>query len=222
MSMRYWFGAVLLVVGAGLLADQLYPALEFGLWLAKLWPLAIILLGLIVLLTRSSTWIGGIIIVVFGGILQLATLGIMGDNVWGLLFPALLILVGVLVIFRMGRPVVGLAGKSGDGFNHFVVFSGVNVRPRIANFRGGSVTAAFGGADIDLRDSALAQEGARLELTAAFGGINLILPTDWKIDIDGIPLFGGWSNKITPSISAEGPVLSVRCLAMFGGIEIKN
>ncbi|MBN2085671.1 MAG: hypothetical protein JW748_10660 [Anaerolineales bacterium] len=221
MAMRYWFGAVLLVVGAGLLADQLYPALEFGQWLGKLWPLAVILLGLIVLLTRSSTWMGGIIILVFGGFLQLVALGVMGEDVWGLLFPALLILAGVLVIFRLGRPSVS-AGQSADALDHFVIFSGLEIRPRIGKFRGGSVTAVFGGSDIDLRDSILAPEGARLELTAAFGGIDLIIPPDWRLDIDGIPLFGGWSNNTVPSSSTEGPVLTVRCLAMFGGIDIKN
>jgi predicted membrane protein len=221
MAIRYWFGAVLVAVGAGLLAEQLYPALEFGQWVAKLWPLAIILLGAIVLLTRASTWMGGIFILVLGGFIQLIALGILSENVWGLLFPALLILVGILVIFRLGRT-AGSVGKSVYGLDHFVVFSGMNVRPRISNFRGGSVTAAFGGANIDLRDSVLAQEGARLELTAAFGGIDLILPQNWKLDIDGIPLFGGWSNKTAPSASAEGPVLTVRCLAMFGGIELKN
>ncbi len=221
MAMRYWFGAVLVIVGAGLLADQLYPALEFGMWLAKLWPLAIILLGLIVLLTRTSTWIGGMIILVLGGFLQLIALGVMGENVWGLLFPALLILVGVFVIFRLGKPSVSSA-KPGDQLDHFIIFSGLDVRPRIANFRGGSMTAVFGGSNIDLRDSVLSPEGARLELTAAFGGIGLIIPRDWRLDIDGIPLFGGWSNETTPTASAEGPVLTVRCLAMFGGIDIKN
>jgi hypothetical protein len=221
MAMRYWFGAVLVIVGAGLLADKLYPALEFGMWLAKLWPLAIILLGLIVLLTRTSTWMGGMIILVLGGFLQLIALGVMGENVWGLLFPTLLILVGVLVIFRLGRPSVSSA-KRWDQMDHFTIFSGLDVRPRIANFRGGSMTAVFGGSNIDLRDSVLSPEGARLELTAAFGGIGLIIPRDWRLDIDGIPLFGGWSNETTPTASAEGPVLTVRCLAMFGGIDIKN
>jgi hypothetical protein len=221
MALRNWFGAGLVIVGAGLLADQLYPALEFGQWLAKLWPLAIVLLGLIVLLTRTSTWIGGIIILVLGGLLQLIALGIMGENVWALLFPALLILAGVLVIFRLGRP-AGSVAKSGDTLDHFIIFSGLEIRPRIVNFRGGSVTASFGGANIDLRDSKMAPEGARLELTAAFGGIDLILPQDWRLDIDGIPLFGGWSNKTVAPTSMDGPVLTIRCLALFGGIELKN
>ncbi len=133
MVIRYWFGGVLMVVGAGLLADQLYPAFEFGLWLAKLWPLAILILGLIVLLTRTSTWMGGMIILILGGFLQLVALGIMGENAWGLFFPALLILIGVLVIFRLGRPVVSSA-KSGDMLDHFIIFSGMDARPRIDKF----------------------------------------------------------------------------------------
>jgi predicted membrane protein len=164
---------------------------------------------------------GGIFILILGGFLQLSTLGVMGENVWGLLFPALLILIGVVVIFRLGRP-AALSAKSGDTLEHFIFFSGMDARPRFANFRGGSVTAAFGGANIDLRESVLAPEGARLELTAAFGGIDLIVPSDWNLDIDGIPLFGGWSNKTSASVSADKPLLTVRCLAMFGGIDIKN
>jgi hypothetical protein len=61
-----------------------------------------------------------------------------------------------------------------------------------------------------------------LELTAAFGGLDIILPKDWRLDIDGIPLFGGWSNKTISPSSSEGPVLKVRCLAMFGAIDAKN
>ena len=221
MSFRYWFGAVLLAVGLGLLADQLYPALEIGNWLASLWPLAVVLLGLIILLTRSSTWIGGILILVFGVFLQLITMGILGEKVWDLFFPVLLILIGILVIFQLGKP-FGSAVKSADVLESFIIFSGSHLRPLIANFRGGSATALFGGTEIDLRDSTQAPEGARLEVTAAFGGIDLILPKGWRIDIDGIPFFGGWSNKAESSAATAGPVLIVRCLVLFGGIEIKN
>jgi hypothetical protein len=221
MAIRYWFGSLLVLLGAGLLVDQFYPALEMGQWIARLWPLAIILLGVLVLLTRTSTWIGGIIIIIFGIVLLTAALGILRENAWRLLGPGLLILLGVLVIFRMGRPVLS-ADKAQGALNPFVIFNGLEIHPRIANFRGGSATAVFGGATIDLRDSVLAQEGALLELTAAFGGIGVIIPREWRVDIDGLPLFGGWSNKTTPASSTEGPVLKVRVLAMFGGVDIKN
>jgi predicted membrane protein len=221
MAYRYWFGSMLVVLGAGLLVDKMYPALDFGHWIGLLWPLAIILLGALLLLTRSSTWVGGILIIFFGGILQLIALGIMSENVWGLLCPSLLILMGILIVFRLGRP--GIAGdRSADALNNFVLFSGMEARPQTANFRGGSVTAIFGGAEIDLRGATLAKEGALLELTAAFGGVNVTIPKDWRLDINGIPFFGGWSDKTSAAAPAGSPVLTVRCLAMFGGVEIKN
>ncbi len=221
MAFRYWFGSMLVLVGAGLLVDQLYPALELGQWIARLWPLALILLGVLVLITRTSTWIGGILVIIVGILFQIAALGILRENAWGLLGPGLLILLGVLVIFRFGRP--GISREKSQGtINPFVIFYGLEVRPPIANFRGGSATAIFGGANIDLRESVLAKEGAFLELTAAFGGINVIVPKEWRVDIDGLPFFGGWSNKTYPSLTSESPVLTVRCLAMFGGIDIKN
>jgi predicted membrane protein len=221
MALRYWLGSVLVLLGIALFADQLYPAWEVGQWVGKLWPLTIILLGAVLLVARSTTWLGGMFILVLGCLLQIAALGILHANVWGLLGPALLILVGVLIVFRIGKP--GLAGAAGqEVINHFVIFSGLETRPQSAIFRGGTVTAMFSGVNVDLRDSTLAEEGAYLELTAAFGGINIIVPKEWRLDLNGIPLFGAWSNKSMPAASNEGPLLTVRCLAMFGGIEIKN
>jgi hypothetical protein len=221
VTLRYWFGSVLVLLGLGLLIDRLYPATEMGEWLARLWPLAIILLGVILLLTKATPWIGGIIILFIGGLLQIAACGVFPEYVWGLIWPSFLILLGVYVVFQFGRP--GISGsRSEETLNRFVVFSGIDLRPQTSNFRGGSVTAAFGGANIDLRDVQPAKEGARLELTAAFGGIVVIVPREWDLDIDGLPLFGGWSNKTSPPSSGGGPLLSVRCLPMFGGIEVRN
>jgi hypothetical protein len=221
MAYRYWFGSMLVLLGAALLADQLYPALDMGQWIGRLWPLAIILLGVLLLLTRTSTWIGGVFILIFGALLQIAALGIMGEKAWELLGPGLLILLGILVMFRLGRPGIS-GGTSQDTLNPFIVFSGLEIHPKMANFRGGSATALFGGATIDLRESVLSKEGAFLEVTAAFGGVDVVIPKDWRVDIDGLPFFGGWSNKTIPPSTTEGPVLKVRCLAMFGGIGIKN
>jgi energy-coupling factor transporter transmembrane protein EcfT len=221
MAYRYWFGSILVLLGAALLADQLYPALELGDWIARLWPLVIILLGVLLLLTQTSTWIGGIMILLLGILLQIATLDIIGDRAWSLVGPGLLILLGVLVVFRLGRPGVS-GGSAQDVINPFVIFSGYEIHPKIANFRGGSATAVFGGINVNLRESILAKEGALLELTAAFGGVDLVIPPDWRVDLDGLPFFGGWSNKTVPPSATEGPVLKVRCLALFGGIGIKN
>ncbi|MBN1439582.1 MAG: hypothetical protein JW929_09245 [Anaerolineales bacterium] len=221
MAMRYWFGSVLVLLGGGLFLDRQFPELALGSWIARLWPLAIILLGAVILLTRSSTRIGGMIIVLAGVLLQILMLGILGGEAWGLAGPILLILLGALVLLRPRLP-GGSAGKSHAPFQHFIVFGGMDIRHPSAEFDGGSATVLFGGIDLDLRSAVLAPEGGYLELTAAFGGIDVIVPKDWRLDIDGLPVFGGWSNNTNPAPVAEGPVLTVRCLAMFGGVEIKN
>jgi hypothetical protein len=221
MAFRYWFGGVLVVAGLGLLADQFIPGLGLGLWIARLWPLAVIALGVLVLLTRTSTLLGGIILLIIGAILQFSVLGWLSDNVWGLLWPSFLILLGLLVVFRLGRPSL-LVGEQNDVINSFGVFSGYGQRPQSQNFRGGSATAVFGGMRIDLTDSKPAKEGAVLELTAAFGGMTVFVPRDWKVEMTGLPLFGGWSNKTVAPSTENAPNLTIRCLVMFGGIEVKN
>jgi predicted membrane protein len=221
MAFRYWFGAMLVAVGLGLLADQFYPGLQIGYWLGRVWPLAIVVLGLIVLLTRTSTLLGGIILTVIGILLQFAVLGWLLESTWNLLWPAFLILLGVLVLVRFGRT-GGATADSADVINSFAAFYGSDIRPQSANFRGGSATVVFGGIQIDLRNVTPAREGAALELTAAFGGMTVIVPREWKVALTGLPLFGGYSNKTMPAAAAGAPVLTIRCLAMFGGIEVKN
>jgi hypothetical protein len=144
----------------------------------------------------------------------------MRASVWGLLWPVFLILLGLFVVFRLGRPAPA-AGDADDFINPFVVFYGYDLRPHSSNFRGGSATAVFGGMKINLQDVTLAREGAVLELTAAFGGMTVLVPREWKVEMTGLPLFGGYSNKTLPS-TANVPSLRVRCLAMFAGIEVKN
>lgn len=221
MAFRYWFGAILVALGLGLLADQFFPGLEIGFWLGRIWPLAIVVLGLVVLLTRTSTLLGGIILMVVGILLQFAVLGWLLESTWSLLWPAFLILLGVLVLVRFGRPGAATA-DSADAINAFAAFYGSEIRPQSANFRGGSATAVFGGIHIDLRNATPVREGAVLELTAAFGGMTVIVPREWRVELTGLPLFGGYSNKTVPSAAAGAPRLIVRCLAMFGGIDIKN
>lgn len=65
-------------------------------------------------------------------------------------------------------------------------------------------------------------EGAQLALTGIFGGISVTVPQNVRVEVTGIPIFGGWENKTRQSIDDTLPVLKVNCLAAFGGVEIKN
>ena len=75
--------------------------------------------------------------------------------------PALLILVGLIVIF--GRGMNQRVVATADRVNSFNVFSGTEVASHSDHFEGGSVGALFGGAEIDLRDAQPAP-GAALDV----------------------------------------------------------
>jgi hypothetical protein len=64
----------------------------------------------------------------------------------------------------------------------------------------------------------------RLDSFVMFGGIELMVPENWKVHVGGMPIFGGWSNKarLREDAPADLPMLHVRCFVAFGGIEVHN
>ena len=57
------------------------------------------------------------------------------------------------------------------------------------------MTAVFGGANIDLTDATISAEGALIEITTIFGGVELRVPDNVVVEIKGVPIFGGWEDK---------------------------
>ncbi len=220
MSWRTFVGALLILVGVGFVLDQV-GLVDFGAVLSVWWPLILVAIGVLQLLTQSVPLPVGVAVTLVGGALLIDRLGLLPVNVWSLFWPLLILLAGVyLLLTRGGR---GPAVSGADRLNLLALFGGSNHRIEAETFRGGSAVALFGGIDVDLTAARLDPEGAMLDLTAAFGGIEVVVPTQWRVKMSGLPLFGGWDNKTrTDDASGQAPVLTVRCLAAFGGIEVHN
>lgn len=222
MSFRVIVGTGLVVIGAGFLLDQL-DYIEFGPILATWWPLILIAIGAVQLLTRSVPVAAGVFVILLGAFFQIDRLEILDLSLGELFWPLLLIVVGgyMLLSRRGGRPT---EAESDDRIDAFVIFGGMDRRVQSDAFQGGSAVALFAGAEFDLRDSQLDPAGADLSLSAAFGGIELIVPENWKVRVTGLPIFGGWSNKtrLRDQTDGGGPQLNVRCVAAFGGIDVHN
>ncbi|MEN8039871.1 MAG: LiaF domain-containing protein [Actinomycetota bacterium] len=81
-------------------------------------------------------------------------------------------------------------------------------------------TAFMGGIELDLLDAELAP-GAFLTLRAVMGGIDVIVPAHWRVEVMARSLMGGVGNLSDPDADADQtPVLLVDALAVVGGIEI--
>ncbi|MFP3852727.1 MAG: LiaF transmembrane domain-containing protein [Anaerolineales bacterium] len=222
MSARTIFGILLVAVGGGLLLDRA-GFWDFGAILATWWPLALILIAAVQIIFRTAPLIGSLIVLAVGLVFQAITLELLPSNIWAYLWPLALITVGLWLVFARGWS-GGAQVKSEDQLSSFVAFGGNNPKMISEDFSGGTVTTLFGGSEIDLREARLSPSGAELDLTAAFGGIEVIVPVEWRVVMSGLPIFGGWDNKTryADEKAADGPVLKVSCFVAFGGIEVHN
>src|SRR5581483_12037499 len=95
---------------------------------------------------------------------------------------------------------------------------GIRLRSRAAAFRGGSMLAWFGGISVDLREATLAS-GARLSVHTLFGGIDLTVPAEWRVESTATSLAGGVEVMAAPE-GPDAPVLRLDGLAVFGGVAV--
>ena len=109
--------------------------------------------------------------------------------------------------------------------HEYCIFTGGKRRIQTNNFRGGEIVAVFGGVDVDLRGSQLGGDEAVIDITAAFGGCTIRVPSNWYVEMRGVAAFGGYNNKTIPPRLSPGQRLQkliVTGSAAFGGVVIEN
>lgn len=214
---RLFFGGLIVALGVLVLLDNA-GTLDAGDIIGDWWPVAVILAGLISLAANPSRWAMPALIVLIGVALLLGTLDIL--DLGAVLVPAIIIVVGLFIIF--GRGIGSRTDDTGDSIQSFNAFSGSELASNSNRFRGGSISAVFGGAEVDLRNATLAPD-AQLDVFAAFGAVEIRVPDGWQVSVKGLPLFGGIENATAKEKLPPGsPFLPVNATALFGGVEIKH
>ena len=191
---------------------------SIGVW----WPLFLLAFGAY-LLSQGLPWQGltasGVAVVFL-----LNNLNVLNFNVWAL-WPLALIGVGAAILFSHTRShshaAAGAAPAPGDDLNVSCLFSGSNQSVASQQFTGGSVSATFGGAEIDLRGAALAGGAAAINVNATFGGVEIHVPPDWAVDVRASAMFGGVESKRAEPADPKA-TLTITGSCLFGGIEITS
>jgi predicted membrane protein len=220
-------GIAVIVIGLLFLVDNLgWIDLDFR---RHLLPLALIFFGTLKLMqtrTSSGKLIGGGLIAA-GCLIFLRRFGIL-DISWQSLWPVMLIVFGIAVVFKSSTGRSAFKQPSAKVDNEFdqmevdiTSFMGAFKRRIItADFRGGEITALMGGCDLDLRQSSINGE-AVLNVFSLFGGVTIKVPVDWTVVLQGTPIMGGFEEKTAPP-ATPGKVLYVRGYAIMGGLEVRN
>lgn len=196
---------------------------EFGYRLWSWWPVIFMILGLGMLLqpTRSRRWILGTVLFLLGLLILLSNLDLIrlrARDVW----PILLILLGIAIVTRAVR--TGRPALSGEYLDLSMIVGGGQFNYNAKSFRGGRITAILGGGTINLKETEMAADEAIIDALAIMGGIELIVPTEWEVVIQGTPILGGMENKSLRS-GASGVAakrLVVKGTTIMGGLEVKN
>jgi predicted membrane protein len=117
-----------------------------------------------------------------------------------------------------------VSGSTVDDFiNAQALFSSVEKRCFTKNFQGGKISSLFGGVDVDFSKADLQGE-AILNVEVAFGGLKLIVPPHWDIDINVSNVAAGVEDKRAFPHTNPDPnkVLRINGSLIFGGLEIRS
>jgi predicted membrane protein len=192
------------------------------------WPMLLVTIGLIMTIGSSGNRTSGIIIMAVGAFFLIPRIFSETFHVYNLFWPSIFIIVGVIFIFskRRGWNAVSTSSAVGDDYIDYVnVFSGGERQIVSQNFRGGKITAIFGGSEIDLTRANLAPGRSELELACIFGGATIIVPDEWFVTIEVTPVLGGFgdSRKLNPTRTVDNTKqLVIKGAVIFGGGEVKS
>ena len=193
------------------------------------WPMLLVTIGLVMTLGATEKT-AGIIVMAVGGFFMIPLIFRETFHMYNMFWPSIFIIVGIIfIVSRRGswsHSITGQKGTSGDDFVDYVsVFSGGERQIVSKNFRGGKITAVFGGLELDLTRAELAPGVSELEIACVFGGATLIVPDDWHVTIEVTPVLGGFSDsrKLRPGRTVDpAKHLVIRGAVVFGGGEIKS
>ncbi|MBI5856343.1 MAG: hypothetical protein HZB42_01730 [Sphingobacteriales bacterium] len=241
-SSSIWTGLFILLIGVAALIKATVTDLPY--WFFS-WQTFLIALG--VFLGIKQLYLGGslfapLVLVLVGGAFLVPE--IYPDvAVRRYIWPVVLIIIGLFFIFRSRNFFSGsdpekkkdssgiedatvvdeTAYSKEDFINATSVFGGTKKNILSKNFKGGHITNIFGGTELYLGQADI-NGMATIDTTTMFGGLKLIIPSNWTVKSQAAVIFGGIEDKraITPVTDGTEKTLLIKGTVMFGGIDIKS
>ncbi len=218
---RFLLGSMLTALGVVFVlgsADVLDPGETIAGW----WPVAIVALGLFYIAETGRFGGGAAALVVIGVALVGVTSGLFGSDAWAYVWPTALVLLGLWIMFGWARA-RGSRPTEDDEVDGIAVLGSSRLSTRSQSFRRASLTALLGGVTLDLTEALPVPGGASVFVTSVLGGVAILVPRGWLVEISGIPLIGGWDDTTDRTAVGSGaPRLEIQALVALGGVEVKH
>ncbi len=124
---------------------------------------------------------------------------------------------------RGGAPVVVDADRVRDHGFLISVLGSTNRAGRWIPARKTFALGVLGGISLDFRESLLGPGMTDLNVLAILGGVEIIVPPEMAVEVDGIALLGGFEHQTDAPIRSnpDVPTLRIRGLALLGGVTVE-
>ncbi len=198
-------------------------------------------------MNSNRLWLG-IVLIVLGVLFLLDNAGVLGlGDIIHTYWPVVLILWGISIMRGRRRDAIGFNETSHEVFgdreratrtdqvHHSVVFGDISVQVESQSFKGGSVSAVFGNARIDLSRSALSEGESLLKISSVFGNAFVQLPQGTAFALTANTVFGdiqcdeeqrrGFSQSlqyVSPSYLTTTKKIHIQASQVFGNITIRS
>lgn len=209
-------GLILLAVNLGVLDTSFKDV-----WLTW-WPLLIVLAGILIFINDVRNYLWAIFVALSGVAFQVGNLVELpeGVNAWGLIWPLGLVFIGLSIAIRTtGAKRRKISNDKKDELS--AIFSGTSKKNVSDDYQGSVVTAVFGGVELDLSGATIKNK-AEIDVTVAFGGLELTIPRGVTVYNQTSAILGGVEDKANTESKKGQPELYITGEVILGGIEIKH
>lgn len=220
MKSKLFFGLLFIIIGVIYGLQELKVISDIGLSVNIIFPIIMIIIGLLLLINNHN--------IIFGGIVTLiGAVNLIDDwfpQVNKIIFPGILVIVGIEILFgslfKKPHPKFNIVLDTDDVVNAVACLGGVEKKIVSQDFKGGKATALLGGVVLDLTEIKLTSDVV-LEITAFMGGVEIKLPANLKIKSDVNGFLGGVEIKHNQTGIPAEHVLLLKGTAFMGGVEVK-
>ncbi|SFV27249.1 LiaF transmembrane domain-containing protein [Thermoflavifilum thermophilum] len=236
-------GLIIFVTGMFLLLQQLH--LPIPAWILS-WPMYLVILGIVFLLSSRCHSGLGIIFLLTGGIFLARDILDLPVEIYPYIWPVVIMLIGLILIFRprsrkrfcyrdhcknrygwyhssATQQPNSSSGEATDWFDTTAVFCGIRRKIISKHFKGGDVVSCFGGVEIDLTQADV-QGNAIIDASVVFGGLRLFVPTSWDVRVNMTNVMGGVDDRreVAGIMPDPNKTLTLTGAVVMGGVEIRS
>ncbi len=227
---RVFFGITIALVGLILMLTTMHvlPCID----LAFSWPAILIVMGIMIGIKngfRNNAWWILILIGIANFTPQFMIFGRPSrDYAW----PAAIFIIGLAIALRPRKKVcnpplnnISSHINSDSTLNVDVTFGGKKEVITSRDFQGGSVAVTFAGCEINMTQADFTAPSIVLDCRVAFGGVELIVPSNWDVKNEISSSFGNVEDErsVQSNMSNETrKILILRGSCSFGSVEIKS